>query len=219
MKDRYFEIRLNHEARREHIWRELAPYIQARHLPGCKSLIDLGAGQCFFANNVKDCSVLAVDANPEFVEYAKHGVKTLVTDCLAFEEDVTGTFDGVFASNFFEHLEKDDVRSLLTQLSKILVPGGRLVVLQPNFRSKPRQYFDDYTHLSIWTDVSFSDQLRALGWRVTKVHRRFLPLTVKTRFPIPLPRLLMKMYLSLPFKFLAGQMLIVAEWDVASRDV
>jgi hypothetical protein len=42
---------------------------------------------------------------------------------------------------------------------------------------------------------------------------------VKTRFPIPLPRLLMKMYLSLPFKFLAGQMLIVAEWDVATRDV
>jgi len=213
MEDNYFDIRLSNEARRSHIWKELAPFIQSKYMPDCDSIIDLGAGQCFFANNVKDCLVLAVDANPDLIRFANPNVATLVTDCLSLDEKVDRKFDGVFASNFFEHLEKHDVPKILKQLSGILVSGGRLVVLQPNFGLRPKQYFDDYTHLSIWTDVSFRDQLRALGWSVVTVHRRFLPLTVKNRIPYPLPRFLMRMYLHLPFKFLAGQMLIVAEWN------
>lgn len=211
MKDNYFEIRLGHQARRSHVWRVLAPFIQTRYMSNCESIIDLGAGQCFFANNVTDCDIWAVDANPEFVQLANSNVTTLVTDCLTLAAKVQRKFDGAFASNFFEHLEKADVSKVLEQLSDILIPGGLLVVMQPNFKTRPRQYFDDYTHLSIWTDISLSDQLRSLGWRVIKVHPRFLPLTVKTRLSLPLPRILMQIYLHFPFKFLGGQMLIVAK--------
>jgi len=80
--------------------------------------------------------------------------------------------------------------------------------LQPNFRLQPGRYFDDFTHVTIYTDKSLADYLVAEGWRIEAVHARFLPLTLKSRgsgmtFLVP-------WYLRSPIKPLAGQMLVVA---------
>ena len=53
-------------------------------------------------------------------------------------------------------------------------------MIQPNFRLAPRRYFDDYTHRTIFTDVSLCDWLEAAGFNIVKAIPRFLPLTVKS---------------------------------------
>jgi len=80
--------------------------------------------------------------------------------------------------------------------------------LQPNYRYCAAEYFDDYTHVTIWSHVSLADFLEANGFEVIEVRPRFLPLTVKSRLPVwPL---LIGAYLASPVKPLGKQMLLVA---------
>ena len=77
-----------------------------------------------------------------------------------------------------------------------------------NFRLNPGRYFDDFTHVAIYTDQSLPDYLVAEGWTIEDVMPRFLPLTLRSRgskltFLVPF-------YLRSPIKPLAGQMLVVA---------
>jgi hypothetical protein len=107
-----------------------------------------------------------------------------------------------------EHLDREAAGRLVDESHRVLASGGRLILLQPNFRLAPGRYFDDYTHVSIWTDQSLGDFLRARGWTLEVVQARFLPLTLKSRgagltFLVP-------WYLRSPVKPLAGQMLVVA---------
>jgi hypothetical protein len=50
------------------------------------------------------------------------------------------------------------------------------------------------------------DFLAANGYRVIEVRPRFLPLTVKSRFPVS--PVLIRLYLLSPWKFLGKQMLV-----------
>ena len=88
----------------------------------------------------------------------------MVGDCTDLSQFPDGRFDVVFASNLVEHLDRDAVDRLVDESHRVLAPGGRLILLQPNFRLAPGRYFDDYTHVSIWTDQSLGDFLRSRGW-------------------------------------------------------
>jgi hypothetical protein len=114
----------------------------------------------------------------------------------------------VFASNLLEHLERPAASALLVESARVLRPGGRLILLQPNFRLNPGAYFDDYTHVAIYTDRSLPDYLVSERWRIVRKYPRFLPLTMKSKgsaltFLVP-------WYLRSPVKPLAGQMLVIA---------
>jgi hypothetical protein len=90
----------------------------------------------------------------------------------------------------------------------VLSPGGTLNILQPNYRLCSNEYFDDYTHVSIYSDRSLCDFLRAHGLRVLECQARFLPLTIKSRLPVS-PALI-RAYLASPVKPLAKQMFVRA---------
>ena len=140
---------------------------------------------------------------------ARDGVTAVVGDCTDLSGFADGSFDVVFASNLIEHLERPAATALLAGARRVLRPGGRLILVQPNFRLDPGRYFDDFTHVAIYTDRSLHDYLVSEGWEVTHLEPRFLPLTMKSRaaslsFLVPL-------YLRSPIRPLAGQMLVVAE--------
>lgn len=118
------------------------------------------------------------------------------------------SFDVVFASNLLEHLSREEIRAALSEFHRVLRPDGRLILVQPNYRLRPGEYFDDYTHLTPLSDRSLVDLLRVARFEPVRVEPRFLPLTLRARggglaFLVPF-------YLRLPWRPLAGQMLIVA---------
>src|SRR5262249_39187867 len=101
-----------------------------------------------------------------------------------------------------------DVDRCVDEARRGLRPTGRLMLLQPNFRLAPRRYFDDYTHRTIFTHQSLRDYLTSRSFEVERVEPRFLPLTMKSRLSFghrSLPR-----YLALPWRPIAGQMLVCA---------
>jgi hypothetical protein len=89
-----------------------------------------------------------------------------------------------------------------------LAAGGTLNILQPNYRYAYREYFDDYTHASVFSHISLTDFLGANGFDALEIRPRILPLTVKSRLPVS--PWLIRAYLASPIKPFAKQMLIRA---------
>lgn len=203
----YFRTRLAPNPHRAAVWKHLCAYLQ-RWIPGDSDVLELGAGWCDFANTIAARRVVAMDLDATVRRAAAEHVQAEVGDCTDLSRFADQSFDVVFASNLLEHLERPATGALLAEAARVLRPDGRLILLQPNFRLNPGGYFDDYTHVAIYTDRSLADYLRSEDWEITAVHPRFLPLTMNSKgsgltFLVP-------WYLRSPIKPMAGQMLLIA---------
>lgn len=209
----YFNTRFTPDPRRAELWRHLTAYLSQFVPPGA-AVLELGAGYCYFINQIAGARRVAVDIGPQVRAAAAPGVEAHESDAIAFlEGQPAGSLDFIFASNFLEHLDWPALDQILPLLFRVLRPGGRLALIQPNFRLMPHRYFDDYTHRAIFSDVSLGDWLQSGGFLLRQVTARFLPFTVKSRlggftFLVPL-------YLRLPWRPLAGQMFVLAERPAA----
>jgi SAM-dependent methyltransferase len=204
----YRTIRIPPDERRTVAWRHIARYLE-RFMPAATgSVLDLGAGYCDFINNIRAPKRVAFDANPDFAEYAQGDVEFELGDCTDLSRFPDGSFDVVFASNLVEHLDSAAAARLLGEVRRVLRPLGRLILVQPNFRLRPGEYFDDYTHVSIYTDRSLCGFLQSEGFTILEAKARFLPLTFRSRLAIGAH--LVPFYLRSPLKPMAGQMLVVA---------
>ena len=208
MTSAYHKVRLGHQGKRSVVWAALWRYYFRHRIDASDTVLDLGCGYGDFINHVIAKRRIALDLWPEFVTHIGPGIETLVaslTDLSALED---GTIDYAFASNVVEHVTKDEFASLLACLKTKLSARGRLTLIQPNYRYASAEYFDDYTHVSIWSHVSLADFLTVNGYEVIEMRPRFLPLTVISRIPVFPP--LIGLYLISPFKPLGKQMLLSA---------
>lgn len=206
--NKYFRTRLPPDFRREVLWQTLYDCYFSRFIAKTDCVLELGAGYGHFINQVSAKKSIALDAWPGFVEYLRPGIETHVGDVTDLSFLPSSSIDFAFASNLFEHITQQDFESVLSQLRRILAPGGTLNVVQPNYYYSYREYFDDYTHRTIYTHVSICDFLSANGFRVIECRPRFLPLTVKSRLPVS--PLLIRLYLNSPWKPLGKQMFVRA---------
>jgi SAM-dependent methyltransferase len=206
----YHEVHLPEDPAREIVWRVIAEYV-ARWVPKDARILEIGAGYCCWINALAGTRKVAVDAWSDVARYAGAGVEPVVLDLSSgLVQFASGSFDLVLASNVIEHFEPDDAAAILGEVVRLLRRGGRLIVMQPNFRYAYRHYFDDYTHRSTFTHVSLANLLRSKGLRMLRVEPRFLPYSMRAS-RLPVKPWLVRAYLRSPIRPLAGQMLLVAE--------
>ncbi|HEY2746861.1 MAG TPA: methyltransferase domain-containing protein [Polyangia bacterium] len=196
-------------AARRGVWREIVRYV-ARDAPRpCATAVELGAGYCDFINQFPAPRRVAFDLNPEMRRHAAPGVELRTEDCRALPGLADGSVDFVFASNFLEHLEVPDVDALVANIARVLRPGGRLALIQPNHRLCAEHYFDDPTHKTIFDDRNIAATLARAGLAVVSIDPGLLPFSMNSRAP-KWP-LLVRLYLASPVRPLAAQMYVVAE--------
>ena len=208
MSSGYHESRLAHDSRRDTVWKALWRYYFQRHVPADGCVLDMGCGYGEFINNVTARRRIGLDMWDGISAHLAPGVEPIVgsvTDLGAIDD---GSVDFAFASNLVEHIPQEAFARVLEQLRLKLSDRGTLTLLQPNYRYAYREYFDDYTHVAIYSHISLADFLVAHGWEVLEVKPRFLPLTVKSRLPVS--PLLIGLYLASPFKPMGKQMLLRA---------
>ena len=203
----YWDAHLRFDPAREGVWRELARVIQ-RDVPRGARLLELGAGYCQFVNSIEALERHALDRETRVREFVGPGVRPHVGTSTDLSMFADGALDVVFASNLLEHLSREQVEATFREVRRVLAPGGRFIVMQPNYRLCPREYFDDYTHLTVFTDWSLAHWLEASGFRVAKMIPGFIP--GDARSSRPKWPWLVRLYLRLPVRPFAQQMYCVA---------
>ncbi len=185
------------EDKKKIAWEEIAEFIYNR-LSSPKSILDPAAGKCELINSIKSKERWAVDLNDYFIrKYAAPDVKVVIGDILTagLPENY---FEGVFISNFLEHLHsQEEVATLLEKMFLCLKPGGRIAIMGPNFKYAYRSYFDFADHTVILSELGVAEHLYGAGFEIENIYPRFLPLSF--RGGIPVSRCLVKTYLSMPW--------------------
>jgi ubiquinone/menaquinone biosynthesis C-methylase UbiE len=210
----YRELRLDESSARRATWGHLVRYL-SKWIDNTSPVLDVAAGRGDFLLEVSAPARIAVDLDPGVQELSEFGIVTHVCDATRMECVEDSTVGTAMASNFFEHLERDALDMCIDECLRVLQPGGRLIVIQPNFRIAPHHYFDDFTHRTILTHHSLRDLLASRGFEIEVVEPRFLPLTLKSR--LRHGHRLLPLYLRLPYRPLASQMLVIARRPEGGR--
>src|ERR1700761_4372887 len=132
--ERLYEYRFRDvdQAARQEVWREIASYVHGRMgAPQC--VLDPAAGRGEFITAVPAAERWGIDLVKQG-DIAAAGVRMIIADIMDAElpQDY---FDGVFLSNFLEHLPSQDaVAAVLGKLRDAMAPGGRIAIIGPNFR-------------------------------------------------------------------------------------
>lgn len=198
------------EEQRTDLWQALCSDFFQKWVPEDSVVLDVAAGHCEFINNIRAGRKIAVDLNPDVKVRAAADVETHHQRSDAMTEIPDGTVDRVFISNFFEHVPREVIVSTLLDVRRVLKPGGKLLILQPNVRYCAKDYWMFFDHITPVDDRALVEVLRATGYDVETCIPRFLPYTTKSRLPSG-PRLV-RLYLKVKpaWRIMGAQAFVVA---------
>lgn len=209
-----YKIRFaQHELPRKNaIWQVICQEFLQRFIKKSDTVVDVACGYGEFLNNISANKKIAVDLNADARGFLNDDIKFHQCKATDLGSVVAGKADIVFTSNFLEHLpNKGTLDVFLDQVMIALKPGGKYLILGPNLRYLPGQYWDFYDHHLGLTHLSLSEALQLKGFDIDICIDRFLPFT--TQGALPTQPYLVWVYLKIPFvwKILGKQFFIVAQ--------
>ncbi|MBI4832352.1 MAG: class I SAM-dependent methyltransferase [Candidatus Lindowbacteria bacterium] len=193
------------------VWKVICEDFLQKFIGPTDSVLDLGAGTCEFINNVRCGKKYAADVNPDTEKFAAKGVTVVRPENESRLAIPDSRIDVVFASNFFEHLpSRQIVIDTLAEIRRVLVPGGKLIVVQPNVKYLYMEYWDYFDHQIALSEESMREAIITSGFIIDILKGRFLPYTFRSRFPKG--RFFVRMYLKFPIlhRVFGKQMFILA---------
>jgi Methyltransferase domain len=207
---RLYEYRFRHvtQESRDRVWGEIALHVHAL-MGRPKRMLDPAAGRGEFVNAVPAEERWAVDevAYP----HARHSSGTKVLTASIMDAELPRDhFDGIFVSNFLEHLpSQESISAFLTRMHEVATPGGRIAILGPNYAHAYRVYWDFADHVVPLTHKAVCEHLYVAGFEPLVTHPRYLPYTFSGS--LPTSRRLVRLYLRFPpaWRFLGKQFLVI----------
>jgi SAM-dependent methyltransferase len=179
------------------VWQVLVTQLFQQFIRCEDTVLDLGCGYGEFLNAVRCARRIGVDLNREAEDFLLPDVEFHAAPVHDLHFLNEATVDVVFSSNVLEHLpDKTTVEMTLREVRRVLRPGGSVLLMGPNVRLLPGEYWDFWDHMVPITDRSLVELLRTLGFRIERQIPRFLPYT--TRSALPQAPALVRWYLAMP---------------------
>lgn len=190
------------------VWSEIAPHVHGV-MGGPQKVLDPAAGRGEFIGSVPAKETWAVD-EVSYPEAAHKPDTRVITASIMDAELPDGYFDGIFVSNFLEHLPDQEAISLfLEKMNAAMEAGGRIAIMGPNYRYCAKEYWDCADHYVALTHVAIGEHLYAAGFEPERIIPRYLPYSFRGILP-PSPALT-RLYLKTPpaWRLLGKQFLVV----------
>jgi len=149
------------------------PYIVGALLPDKNScILDLGVGAGHVVLSLKSAGyskLFAADIDDFYADFfEKQGIvfkkANLEKDTLDFKENY---FDAITSFHVVEHLS--DPSNFMSECKRLLKPGGRLVMVTPDWRKQYKTFWRDHTHVHPYDKESIQRLFRAGGFEVETV--------------------------------------------------
>jgi SAM-dependent methyltransferase len=198
--------------RKGEIWNVLVTSFFQKYVPVTGTVVDLGAGNGEFINSIQARRRIAVDLNPQTMDYLALGVEFVE----ASSSDLTilegNSIDTVFTSNFFEHLPSaESLVETLKECHRYLKNDGTIVIMVPNIKFVKEDFWDYLDHSLPLSHRSMIEALSLAGFTAIEVFPQFLPYTVKHKRVHP-PLIFLRFYLRNRWlwRLFGKQMLVVA---------
>jgi hypothetical protein len=193
---------------RSRVWAPIAEFIYGQlEQPG--RVLDPAAGRHEFLNAVPARERWGVDRTSYDAASASESTTLIVADIM--EADLPRDyFDGVFVSNFLEHLPSPEaIYEFLVKMRDVTRVGGMIGVMGPNIRYCAKEYWDCADHELGLTHVAVEEHLFTAGFEPERTFPRFLPYSFRGILP-PSPSLT-SMYLRVPpaWRLLGKQFLVI----------
>lgn len=198
--DRLYRFRFSEADResKDRIWKVLCEDYFQQFVPEDAVVLDLACGFGEFSRHIRASRRIAVDLNedvasllPASVEFHSNSADHLVS----IDDE---TIDVCFTSNFFEHLpDKAAMDRVLTEVGRVLRPGGLFVAMQPNIHYAANIYWDFYDHVLPLSHLSAREGFEKNGFTVEHLVPRFIPWSTKSA--LPQHPALVRLYLRLPW--------------------
>lgn len=207
-----YKIRFPNEKleRKNAIWRVICTSFIQKCINPNSTVIDIACGYGEFLNHIQAQHKIAVDINPEAQTFLHPDIEFRLCSALDIDQDLVGVADVVFTSNFLEHLpDKKTLELFLRQVYLLLKPGGAYIILGPNLRYVPGQYWDFYDHHLGLTHLSLIEALQMCGFKTELCIDRFLPYTTQTSLPTHPYFVWLYLKFPLAWKWLGKQFFIV----------
>ena len=202
----------NELSRKNLIWKVICANFFQKYINQNSVVIDIACGYGEFINNINASKKIAIDLNPDAKLFLKSEVEFKLGKASKISSIIgKNKADVVFTSNFLEHLpDKYTLDAFLDQVKVVLKPNGKYIILGPNLRYLPGQYWDFYDHHLGLTHLSISEALKLKGFEIEVCIDKFLPYT--TQGPLTTHPFFVWLYLHLPFlwKIFGKQFFIVA---------
>lgn len=195
---------------RQKMWEALCRRFFQRYIDPESTVLEVGAGYCEFINNIQAKHKIALDLNPDTCQFADPDIVVLQSSSTDMSTLASGSVDVAFASNFFEHISRDDILSTMREVARVLRSTGRFLILQPNIRYCARDFWMFFDHITPLDQYSLVEALEMSGFHAEQTIVRFLPYTTQGRLPKFV--WMVQLYLTFPilWRFFGQQTFVVA---------
>ena len=147
------------------------------------SLIELGCGRGDFLLEFQQAGLqcYGIDRDEQSISLLANLIDVrkadISVDALPFDDN---TFDVVYHKSLIEHLYTPD--HLMAESYRILKPGGRVIILTPDWISQMKTFYEDFTHSRPYDCSAINDLLEIYNFKdITS--EKFYQLPILWAFP------------------------------------
>lgn len=194
------------------VWKEIGPHVHGL-MDRPQKVLDPAAGRGEFIGAVPAAETWAVD-EISYPEAAHKPDTKVITASIMDAELPEEHFDGIFVSNFLEHLpDQKAIAAFLEKMHETMETDGRIAIMGPNYRYCAAEYWDCADHYVALTHVAIAEHLYAAGFEPETIIPRYLPYSFRGILP-PSP-VLTRLYLKTPlaWRLLGKQFLVIGRKD------